>query len=176
MLSQHVGKCLTEAMRQRWVTLLLQSARDAGLPNDPEFASVFEAYIQWGSRLAVENSQSDSRPPARMPMPHWDWSTSAGAPGSRISALSPEQPSDPEPSLPAAGELLHFAAHIKPLFRQRDRQSMSFAFDLWEYADVSKHALSILARVRNGTMPCDRAWPKERVDVFARWVDAGMPE
>ena len=53
MLSQHVGKSLTEEMRQRWVSLLQQSAHDAGLPNDPEFASVFQAYIQWGSRLAV---------------------------------------------------------------------------------------------------------------------------
>ncbi len=83
MLSQHVGKSLTEEMRQRWVSLLQLSAHDAGLPNDPEFASVFQAYIQWGSRLAVENSQTQSHPPPHMPMPHWGWETSAGprAPG-----------------------------------------------------------------------------------------------
>jgi len=34
MLSQHLGKCLTEEQRTRWVELLLQSAREAGLPND----------------------------------------------------------------------------------------------------------------------------------------------
>lgn len=176
MLSQHIGKCLTDSMRQRWVTLLLQSARDAGLPNDPEFASAFEAYIEWGSRLAVENSQTQSQPPTHMPMPHWEWSTSAGPPGSRISALAPQPQDGPEPALPAEGTPLHFNTHIKPLFRERDRQSMSFKLDLWKYADVREHAQTILARVSDGTMPCDKAWPKERVAVFARWVNSGMPE
>ena len=60
------------------------------MPNDAEFRSAFDAYIEWGSRLAVENSQSDSRPPQNMQMPHWDWQTAAGPPGSRISALVPE--------------------------------------------------------------------------------------
>ena len=64
MLSQHLGKCITEEMRARWVALLLQSAKDAGLPNDPEFAAAFQSYISWGSRLALENSQTNSRPPA----------------------------------------------------------------------------------------------------------------
>ena len=171
MLSQHVGKCLTEAMRLRWVTLLLQSARDAGLPNDAEFASVFEAYVQWGSRLAVENSQTNSQPPQHMPMPHWDWSTSAGSPGSRVSALAPERHADPEPVLPGEGEVVQFELHIKTLYRERDRQSMLFRLDLWKYADVREHARSILARLGDGTMPCDKAWPKERVDVFERWVN-----
>ena len=75
MITQHVGKCLTEEQRTRWVALLLQSAREAGLPNDPEFRSAFSSYIEWGSRLAVENSQTNARPPEHMPMPHWDWNT-----------------------------------------------------------------------------------------------------
>jgi len=53
---------------------------------------------------------------------------------------------------------------------------MKFAFDLASHADVSTHADAILERVRNGTMPCDGAWPKELVEVFARWVEAGKPE
>jgi CDGSH-type Zn-finger protein/truncated hemoglobin YjbI len=73
MISQHLGKQLTEEKRARWVALLLAAARDAGLPNDPEFASAFGSYIEWGSRLAVENSQAGATPPAHMPMPHWDW-------------------------------------------------------------------------------------------------------
>ena len=58
MLSQHIGKGLTEEKRARWVTLLIRSSREAGLPNDAEFRSAFQAYIEWGSRLAVENSQT----------------------------------------------------------------------------------------------------------------------
>ncbi len=174
MISQHLGKCLTEEMRARWVALLLQAAREANLPNDAEFRSTFQAYIEWGSRLAVENSQTEAKPPLHMPMPHWDWTTSAGAPGVRVSALAPPEESDV--ILPGPEERVEFGKHVKGLFRERDRKSMQFAFDLGSYADVNKHADSILERVRNGTMPCDGAWPKEKVEVFARWVAGGKPE
>ena len=178
MLSQHLGKRLSEEQRSRWVALLLQAAREAGLPNDPEFRSAFQSYIEWGSRLAVENSQTGAKPPERMPMPRWDWTTGAGPPGSRISALgtSEEPPEEPEVALPAPDEQPSFAQHIKPLFRPRDQRSMQFAFDLWSYDDVRQHAPAILERLRNGTMPCDGAWPKERTDAFARWIDTGMAE
>jgi Ferritin-like len=72
-------------------------------------------------------------------------------------------------------EPLHFEEHIKPLFRERDRDSMRFAFDLWSLDDVSAHADGILDRLEAGTMPCDGAWPAERVAVFRRWIDAGKP-
>ena len=174
MISQHVGKCLTEEGRARWVALLMQSAQEAGLPNDPEFRSAFGAYIEWGSRLAVENSQTTAHPPQHMPMPRWDWATAAGPPGSRISALAPPAEDDEQPVvLPAADEPVRYDKHIKPLFRARDRQSMMFAFDLWSYDDVRSHAAAILARLRNGTMPCDGAWPTEKINVFARWVESG---
>jgi hypothetical protein len=68
-----------------------------------------------------------------------------------------------------------FAKDIKPLFRDKDRASMKKAFDLWSYDDVSKNADKILDRVRAGTMPCDGAWPEDRVDLFARWVQGGKP-
>jgi CDGSH-type Zn-finger protein/truncated hemoglobin YjbI len=177
MLSQHSGRCITEEWRERWVALLLRSMREAGLPNDPEFRSAFQSYIEWGSRLAVENSQPDSRPPEHMPMPHWDWTTGAGPPGGRVSALAaPEAEQDTARALPAAAVELRFGEHIKPLFRARDRKSMLFAFDLWSHADVSAHADAILGRLREGTMPCDGAWPPERLAVFERWVGAGTPE
>jgi len=76
--------------------------------------------------------------------------------------------------LPAADEPVRFEHHIKPLFRLMDRQSMSFAFDLWAYSDVSQHSHAILTR-RAGTMPCDAAWPEAKIDVFQRWIDAGKP-
>jgi Ferritin-like len=72
-------------------------------------------------------------------------------------------------------EPLDFEEHIKPLFRERDRDSMRFAFDLWSLEDVSTHADAILARLEAGTMPCDGAWPAEQVAVFRRWIDAGKP-
>jgi hypothetical protein len=48
-----------------------------------------------------------------------------------------------------------------------------FAFDLWSAADVQAHAADILGRLRNGTMPCDGAWPPETIDVFQRWASSG---
>jgi hypothetical protein len=72
-------------------------------------------------------------------------------------------------------EPLHFEEHIKPLFRERDRDSMRFAFDLWSVDDVSTHADAILGQLEAGTMPCDGAWPAERVAVFRGWIDAGKP-
>jgi CDGSH-type Zn-finger protein/truncated hemoglobin YjbI len=175
MVSQHIGKGLTEEKRARWVELLIQSAHDAGLPNDAEFRSAFGAYIEWGSRLAVENSQPGARPPEHMPMPHWDWRTASGPPGSRVSALAPQTTEeDPPIVLPADDEPVRYETHIKQLFRSRDRQSMSFAFDLWAYADVRTHAAAILERLRNGSMPCDGAWPPEHIAVFQRWVDSDM--
>ncbi len=68
---------------------------------------------------------------------------------------------------------MRFDEDIKPLFRDRDRDSMRFAFDLWSLDDVSTHADAILARLEAGTMPCDGAWPAERVAVFRSWIDAG---
>jgi len=168
---QRVAKWLSEA---RWVALMSQSAHEAGLPNDPEWRSTFGSYLEWGSRLAVENSQTTAHPPEHMPMPHWDWHTAAGPPGSRMSALASVTEEDKPPVvLPAADEPVRYEKHIKPLFRARDRQSMTFAFDLWAFADVKQHATAILERLRNGTMPCDEAWPADKIDVFARWVATG---
>jgi truncated hemoglobin YjbI len=172
MLLQHLGKQITEDQRARWVTLLAKSAREAGLPNDPEFRSTFDAYIEWGTRLAVENSQIGSTPPEKMPMPHWDWNTAAGPPGSRVAALRPEARQEEKPVIiPPAGQTLNFDEHVKPLFRNQDQRSMSFAFDLWSETDVEQHAGEILARLRAGSMPCDGPWPQAKIDLLQRWAD-----
>ena len=68
-----------------------------------------------------------------------------------------------------------FETHVKPLFRERDRESMQSHFDLWSHDDVSEHADAILARLRAGTMPCDGAWPQADVDLFQRWAESGKP-
>jgi CDGSH-type Zn-finger protein/truncated hemoglobin YjbI len=175
MISQHTDKRLTEEQRARWVALLRRSAADAGLPDDAEFAAAFSSYLEWGSRIAVENSQPDARPPQGMPVPKWSWASGA-IPGTRVSALEPEEPASPAATLPAPDEPVVFNEHIKPLFRDRDRQSMKFAFDLWDFADVTANSDAILDRLRRGTMPCDGAWPSEKVDVFQRWVESGMPQ
>lgn len=68
-----------------------------------------------------------------------------------------------------------FDADIKPLFREKDRDSMRRAFDLWSYSDVVANSAAIAKQLSDGTMPCDGAWPKENVELFERWISAGSP-
>lgn len=78
MIQKHLGKHLTEEMRKRWVALLVETADEMSLPEDPEFRSAFVAYIEWGTRIAVLNSNTElpvSTPD--LPMPEWGW----GVPG-----------------------------------------------------------------------------------------------
>jgi CDGSH-type Zn-finger protein/truncated hemoglobin YjbI len=171
MVSQHLGKALTEEARARWVALISLSAEEAGLPSDPEFRAAFISYLEWGSRLALENSQPGAKPPLHMPMPRWWWACDA-TPSSRVPALDAEGEGE-QIALPAEDEPVGFEPHIKSLFRDRDRRSMQFAFDLGSHADVSAHAEGILERLQDGSMPCDGAWPPDRIAVFRRWVQQG---
>lgn len=75
----------------------------------------------------------------------------------------------------ASSNPLSFEQDIKPLFRERDREAMKQAFDLWSHDDVAQHSDAIAGRLRDGTMPCDGAWPQEQVAAFQRWIDAGKP-
>jgi hypothetical protein len=68
-----------------------------------------------------------------------------------------------------------FERDIRALFRPEDIEEMSWAFDLSSYDDVREHAEEIQARLAEGTMPCDGAWPAENVERFRQWIDAGMP-
>ena len=176
MISQHVGKCITEEQRARWVEMLCQSADDAMLPNDAEFRAAFVAYLEWGSRIGKENSQQNAVPPPNMPVPRWWWVCNS-KPGARISALASDPKKDGVTTkLPGPGETPSFGRHIKTLFRTIDRESMRFVFDLWLYDDVVKHSAAILKRLQAGTMPCDGSWPPAQIAVFEQWVIVGMPE
>jgi hypothetical protein len=75
---------------------------------------------------------------------------------------------------PSPGNPVGFESQIKSLFRAKDRDSMRSAFDLWSYDDVRSHANAIAARLGNGTMPCDGAWPDAHVQLFQSWIDTGL--
>jgi hemoglobin len=77
MIRHHLGRMLSEAQRRRWASLIAECADEAGLPADPEFRSAFVAYIEWGSRLAVINSQAGANVDPHAAMPAWGW----GVPG-----------------------------------------------------------------------------------------------
>jgi hypothetical protein len=70
--------------------------------------------------------------------------------------------------------MISFKKDIQPLFNEFDRSQMKFAFDLWDYEDVSEYAASILDRLVAGDMPCDAPWPSDQISLFRSWVDDGM--
>jgi hypothetical protein len=70
---------------------------------------------------------------------------------------------------------LSFARDIRPMFRDTDVDTMqSYGLDLSSYAEVKNKAQAIYATLVEGTMPCDGAWPKDRVATFKLWMDEGM--
>jgi len=78
MLRRHVGRGITEQQRARFMHLLLESADEIGIANDPEFRSAFVAYLEWGTRLAVVNSQPEAKVGFDAPMPKWGWGETKG--------------------------------------------------------------------------------------------------
>jgi len=159
----------TEEQRARWAALAGTAADEAMLPADPAFRSVFSACVDWASRTALAQPDAGRRPAMA---PRWGW-----GPGGPPTASPADQAADQEDEpadLPGPDQLVSFAAHIKPLFRESDRKSMSFAFDLWSADDVRGHATDILKRLQDGSMPCDGAWPAAKIEVFQRWTETGM--
>jgi len=73
MIRQHLDRHLSQAQRREWVALLLDTADELALPDDPEFRSALVGYLEWGSRLAVLNSQPGAQVDAEAPMPRWGW-------------------------------------------------------------------------------------------------------
>ncbi|MFD8494463.1 group II truncated hemoglobin [Amycolatopsis sp. NPDC059657] len=73
MLGHHLGLSITPEQRARWVGLISEAADEAGLPSDPEFRSAFVAYVEWGSRIGMENSKPGATPPPKAPVPRWGW-------------------------------------------------------------------------------------------------------
>jgi hemoglobin len=79
MIQKHLSRHLTQEHRKRWVELLLQTADELDLPSDPEFRSAFVAYLEWGTRLAVINSNVDEiNESPDVPMPVWGWGVPGG--------------------------------------------------------------------------------------------------
>jgi CDGSH-type Zn-finger protein/truncated hemoglobin YjbI len=153
-----------EDQRARWVALAGTAAGEARLPADAGFRAALLSCLEWLSRTAPATDGAAGAP-------RCDWGP-AGPPAPQAETPSTGGPADD--ALPGPGQPVGFAAHIKPLFRARDRQSMSFAFDLWSYDDVRAHAADIARRLHDGTMPCDGAWSAARIEVFQRWADTGL--
>lgn len=78
MVAHHFNRSLTEEQRRAWVDLMLDTADEARLPDDPEFRAAFVGYLEWGTRLAKLNSQPGATSDPEAPMPQWNWGPPGG--------------------------------------------------------------------------------------------------
>ncbi|MEO7060443.1 MAG: hypothetical protein ABI083_12030 [Lapillicoccus sp.] len=50
-----------------------RAAADADLPGHPEFRAAFIGHVEWGTRLAIRNSQDGADLVEHAPVPRWGW-------------------------------------------------------------------------------------------------------
>jgi hemoglobin len=75
MIDVHRGLKITEEERQRFVQLYLAAADEVGFPADPPFRQAFREHLDFGSRVAKQNSNAetdDQLHPIRE-VPNWTW-------------------------------------------------------------------------------------------------------
>jgi hemoglobin len=73
MLGKHRDLAITSEQRLRFVTLLSRAADQADLPSDPELRAALLGYAEWGTRLAMQNSQPGAAVVEHAPVPRWGW-------------------------------------------------------------------------------------------------------
>jgi len=121
-------------------------------------AAAIDVDNYWGAGIPLKGVRVHAIENAKTAM----FAAGRGMPGARL--------------MDAPAAALSFETDIKPLFRPRDANVMRgvAGFDLHVYDDVKANADAILARLTDGSMPCDGAWPQADVDRFRNWMDAGM--
>jgi hypothetical protein len=74
------------------------------------------------------------------------------------------------------GPALSFEVDIKGLFRASPDRTVMLAisgFDLHKFEDVRDNADRILARIEDGTMPCDGNWSLDKIEKLRKWIADG---
>jgi hemoglobin len=75
LIAVHRGLKITEQQRQRFVELYMAALDDAHLPDDPAFRQAVREHVEFGSRVAMQNSHAttdDELHPLRE-VPRWTW-------------------------------------------------------------------------------------------------------
>jgi hemoglobin len=75
LIAIHRGLKITEEQRQRFVELYMEALDTTGMPDDEPFREAVRSHVEFGSRVAMQNSHADSDDelhPLRE-VPHWNW-------------------------------------------------------------------------------------------------------
>lgn len=76
IINVHRGLKITDEQRERFVALYMEAVDDAGLPKDDAFIEAVRSHVEFGSRVAQQNSRAETDAelhPIRT-VPRWQWS------------------------------------------------------------------------------------------------------
>jgi hemoglobin len=75
LIEVHRGKQITEEQRQRFVELYMAALDAVGMPDDEPFRAAVRSHVEFGSKVAMQNSNAaseDELHPLRE-VPIWTW-------------------------------------------------------------------------------------------------------
>jgi hemoglobin len=75
LIDVHRNLHITEEQRQRFVTLYAEALDDSGMPADPDFRAAVLEHIDFGTRVAMQNSNAadESELHPLREVPRWRW-------------------------------------------------------------------------------------------------------
>ena len=75
LIDVHRGLKITEAQRQRFIELYVAALDAAELPDDPEFRAAVLEHLDFGTRVAMQNSraETDAELHPLREVPRWTW-------------------------------------------------------------------------------------------------------
>ncbi|HEY7429989.1 MAG TPA: group II truncated hemoglobin [Streptosporangiaceae bacterium] len=75
LIDVHRGLHITEAQRQRFVELYMAALDKADMPSDQAFRNAVREHVEFGSRVAMQNSnaQTDEQLHPLREVPRWTW-------------------------------------------------------------------------------------------------------
>lgn len=75
LIDVHRGLRITEAQRQRFAELYMAALDTAGMPSDQAFREAVREHVEFGSRVAMQNSnaQTDEQLHPLREVPRWTW-------------------------------------------------------------------------------------------------------
>jgi hemoglobin len=79
LIDVHRHLKITDEQRERFVALYMETLDEAGLPNDEPFQEVVRFHLEFGSRVAQENSwaETDADLHPIRDVPRWQWPASS---------------------------------------------------------------------------------------------------
>ena len=75
LIDVHRHRKITDEQRDRFITLYLEALDEAGLPNDKPFRAAVREHVEFGARVAQQNSlaETDSELHPIREVPTWRW-------------------------------------------------------------------------------------------------------